>query len=398
MSPATNLPTTHDLTTLLALSGGTSDATGLLEHIFNQVTPGSVLELPAGEFRVTRSLNPPPVDFTLRGKGVMSTALILDGPVSDASFITWRADSGAASRPGIQISDISFLARSIQGNAYAALDLGYKDEKYFTPSVKISRVRISPDFRLPNTGRFGNGVFLMNARQAILSDVWAFGRTEGQPSPETRSQAGLIFFGECTDSRVESSVFFQWSTGLIVQGRSEGIQLRENTFIFSEIGVAFNTPGEPQLQAIGNNFNTSVAGILMLSPLGGMITNNTFYANDPEQSSNQPYVGIDIRQGEDEGGDVESRNNHLAHNSFFLGGTKVPNPQYGIVLSSKVKASVVLGNTMEHFNGQFITLGPETHHNLVSNNVGEHAQGAPVSTAGVSDLGVDNQVFGNVEL
>ena len=394
---ATNLPGRLERDALIVASESGGDASGILEHILASATPESVVRLPAGNFRISRTLTLPAVDLTLCGQGVTSTALIFDqDPAAPpGSFIKWVSTADEPGpRPGLQISDISLLTQSVQDGAFAALQIEYANEQYHTPSVKISRVRISPDFSEPNVGRFGNGIIMINCRQAILSDVWLFGRTEGQAA-ESRSRTGLLLSGECTDIRVENSVFYQWQVGLIVQGASEGVQLRDNSFIFLEIGVAVNAPGEPQFQAIGNNLNTSVAGLILLSPLGAMIANNTFYANNVEKLPTGGYVGIDIRQGQNKEGDVESRNNHIVNNTFFLD-KNPPTPQYGISLNSKIKSTAIMGNTMEKYDGRFITLGTETRQNVVIGNIGERAEGGPLYTAEVDDKGQHNVKLGNI--
>lgn len=48
------------------------------------------------------------------------------------------------------------------------------------------------------------------------------------------------------------------------------------------------------------------------------------------------------------------------------------------------------------YNGQFFKLGAESRNNLVFGNIGEHAEGSPVLTAGVRDEVQDNVVFGNI--
>jgi hypothetical protein len=395
--------TDDDLRALADLDDGIEDATDIFEQIFARLTPGATLVIPPGHYRIVRTLRLPPVDLTVRGSGQFSTYLIMDFPDGTGNFLEWHEQGTRPTRAGIELTDLTLLARSVQtGENAAAVSFSYADANVFTDTVKVERVRISPDFTFAypagrQFGKFETGLVFTNVRQGFVGRSWVFGLTDAAPDVDHMGNIGILMLGECTDFRVENSVLFQWKTGIVTQGMTEGLQLYQNSIVFTGVGVAYNGPGEPGFVAIANNFNTGVAGIILLSPLSVVITGNTFFANDTTPSLNVSgnYVGLDIRQGfVGNGIPVESRGNKLTENMFFRDGSIATGGRIttsGIILNSRLKTTLVSGNNAEDYDGPLVHLGPLTHHNIVKDNIGERV------TVGVIDEGTANLVRDNVK-
>lgn len=373
------LMSNSDIAALIAVGNGVSDATPVFRRILQKAAPRSVFEVPEGIYRLTETLELPPTDFTLKGQGPTSTILLFDIP-ADSHGIVWRSNETAPDRSAVRIADLSLFAKSRQDLEHAAISVSYVDESYYTMSSIIENVRIAPDLDSPpNTGLFGNGIVLTNTRSSIIEKAWIF----------KAQKASIAYLGEGTDSRINSSFLFEARTGVIIQGPSEGIQIQGSSIIFCEIGVSGNNPGEPQFQAIGNNFNTSIAGIILQSPLGAVISDNTFYSNavDPQRlSPDQSYVGVSIRPA----ANVESRYNKITQNSFFMGGEPRPKNHYGIVFESMVKNSIISENVFGEYH-QAVYLGAGTRRNLVTNNLGE--MDGDTTLPAVRDLGSNNRIL-----
>ncbi len=396
-----------DLAALAAVSDGNTDATPVFERILARLRAGASIVLPEGRFRIVRTLSLPPIDLSLRGAGMFSTYLIMDFPSGSGNFIEWINIQTTPARAGIEVSDLSLVARSVQSEENrGALYFSYANRDVFTETVKVSRVRISPDFSIAAPAKFNNGLVFDNVRQGYIESSWIFGLTDNAPSLETMGKNGVLLFNECTDFRIVDSIIFQWQTGVVVQGTSEGLQLYHNSIVYSGIGLAANNPGEPGIVAAYNNFNTGVAGMILLSPLGAVINGNTFYMNDetPRLNPFLQYVAVDIRQGHVDGIEVESRNNQITNNilarSGGLGGKRSQIPfMSGINLVSRIKTTVVSGNSSEDLDGPLIWLGGQTHHNIVTGNIGErNLPGGRDNSNDVLNQGTGNLLSGNLRI
>jgi len=401
--------TDDDLSALAEVADGTADATPVLEQILARLVSGSALVIPPGHYRIVRTLHLPPVDLTVRGSGVFSTYLIMDFADGNGNFLEWHEQGTSPTRAGIEITDLSLLARSVQTEPNsAALSFSYADANVFTDTVKVERVRISPEFTFDypagrQFGKFEVGLSFRNVRQGYVGRSWIFGLTDAAPDVDHMGNVGLLLLDECTDFRVENSVVFQWKTGIVSQGTTEGLQLYQNSIVFTGIGVAFNGPGEPGFVAANNNLNTGVAGMILQSPIAAVITGNTFFANDttPKLNVNGTYVGIDIRQGfVGSNIPVESRGNKITSNMFFRDGSIATTSRIsisGMILDSRLTTTVVTGNNAEDFDGALVHLGPQTHHNIIKDNIGQRVTaGGTTSSNAVIDQGTNNLVQDNV--
>jgi hypothetical protein len=112
--------TDDDLRALREVSGGIEDATPVFEQILARLTPGSTLVIPPGYYRIVKTLRLPPVDLTVRGSGQFSTFLVMDFPDGGGNFLEWHEQGTRPTRAGIELTDVSLLARSVQTAENAA--------------------------------------------------------------------------------------------------------------------------------------------------------------------------------------------------------------------------------------------------------------------------------------
>lgn len=274
---------------------GVADDTAAFQRALDDLPHCGVLHIPAGTAVLTGKLSLSEKTATIRGAGSASSRLLWKAPggfhLSESR--TWNEAKGE--KASWDVSGLSFLTSAT--SAGTALHVDFKTHDRVNLAVSIRDCRFES---VGASGYWSKSVHVHNGHLGRIVDS----TFRSLPTPEATTSHHIHLSGNSTSFAIDRCHGNNSTTGVLVEGQTEGVVISSSFFVHNRYGYVLNIEkgGEPMFDLFESHASSAVHALWIKNGRSSSIVGNCFilahgskYRDAPDQRACVRIEGVNAK-------------------------------------------------------------------------------------------------------
>lgn len=255
------------------------------------VNGGGTLLIPAGTYRITKRL-----DFdcsgnqsiSIQGQGRYTSVLNFQNTQGGINFHSYCVVANRL--PNFEVKNLGLISSTVASGC--AISFAFDSTQNIANTVNVQDVQVSQNLDQWPYGYWTSAISCKNCRNGRIDNLHYYGERDSQEP----SASAISLEGECTTFVISRCLILETTTGISVQGSTEGVYVHNTDIVGTVVGIDYSAAqgAEPQLTVSDCHLNCEQVGIRMHNIMQSTISNSLFYANSwfPSAMMSDSWTGI----------------------------------------------------------------------------------------------------------